>query len=202
VFAVLQTRPAVLVVDDFYARPDAVRAFALRQPFAPQADHYKGLRTKGHRFAGLCERFGQLLGAPVSHWDTHLYNGSFQLHGPADRLVFHSDAQTMAGAVYLSPEAPVGSGTNFYRSKATGLRRAPTPVDAARAGRPARELERDTYVDKLLDPDAWELVDRVGAVYNRLVLWDAKLIHAAGGYFGDDADPTTKRLSQVFFFDL
>ena len=34
----------------------------------------------------------------------------------------------------------------------------------------------------LLHPDNWELIDRVGAIYKRLVVWDGKLIHSASSY--------------------
>ena len=39
----------------------------------------------------------------------------------------------------------------------------------------------------------------IGNVFNRCVIWDAKLIHAAPTYFGHDID--TARATQVFFFD-
>ena len=42
-----------------------------------------------------------------------------------------------------------------------------------------------------LHPDAWELVDRVAAVFNRCVIWDAKLIHSATSY-------QCQRLVQLF----
>ena len=51
-----------------------------------------------------------------------------------------------------------------------------------------------------LDSTEFEMVDTVGNVYNRVVLFDAKMIHSASEYFG-----TTKengRLFQLFFFDL
>ena len=47
--------------------------------------------------------------------------------------------------------------------------------------------------------DDWELVDRIGGVYNRLVIWDASLIHSASSYEGFE-DFT--RLVQLFFFSV
>ena len=41
--------------------------------------------------------------------------------------------------------------------------------------------------------------DQVGNVFNRCVIWDAGLLHAAPTYFGWDV--ASSRLSQVFFFD-
>jgi hypothetical protein len=57
-----------------------------------------------------------------------------------------------------------------------------------------------TYENKLLDGTAWDTVDLIGNVYNRIVLWDAQLIHAAADYFGHDDE--TSRLVQIFFFDV
>jgi hypothetical protein len=54
-----------------------------------------------------------------------------------------------------------------------------------------------------LTPDSQletELVDKIGNVYNRLVIFDAKLIRSASCYFGNNDNNC--RLFQMFFFDL
>jgi hypothetical protein len=51
-----------------------------------------------------------------------------------------------------------------------------------------------------LDSTPFDQVDVVGNVYNRLVLFDAQLIHAAPLYFGNTLQ--NSRLFQLFFFDL
>ena len=50
------------------------------------------------------------------------------------------------------------------------------------------------------DSTSYEVVDKVANVYNRLVLWDAKAIHAATNYFGDSIE--NARFFQLFFFDV
>jgi len=53
------------------------------------------------------------------------------------------------------------------------------------------------------NPESWEFVESVSGVFNRLVLWDAKLIHSASSYEpfeGQDKEST--RLAQLFFFDI
>ena len=45
-----------------------------------------------------------------------------------------------------------------------------------------------------------ELVDKVGNVFNRLVLFDAKCIHAATEYYGTNISDS--RFFQLFFFDI
>ena len=44
----------------------------------------------------------------------------------------------------------------------------------------------------------WKLVDKVGNVFNRLVIFDSSRYHTAVDYFGSDI--YNGRLYQVFFF--
>jgi hypothetical protein len=55
------------------------------------------------------------------------------------------------------------------------------------------------FAGGFFDRTRFEEVDRIGNVYNRLVLWNAKMIHAASGYFGQTI--ANSRLFQLFFFD-
>ena len=57
----------------------------------------------------------------------------------------------------------------------------------------------DIFKNNFYDKTDLEVVDVVGNVYNRLVIWDAKLIHAASEYFGDQKE--NSRLFHMFFFD-
>jgi hypothetical protein len=50
------------------------------------------------------------------------------------------------------------------------------------------------------DSTEFEVVDVVGNVYNRLVLFNARMIHSASTYFGNNME--NGRLFQLFFFDL
>lgn len=193
-----------IVVDGFYTDPDAIRRFALSLAFTADTRYHKGKRSlERYLFPGVKERFERLLDRQITKWSEHGYNGVFQTCIGGDPIVFHSDMQDFAGAVYLTPGAPVEAGTSLYRSRSTWLRRAPTNADASALKRGSvSALGRDTYGiggSKLLDSTAWERVDSFGNVYNRLVLWDARLIHAASCYFGHS--PETSRLVQLFFFD-
>jgi hypothetical protein len=50
-----------------------------------------------------------------------------------------------------------------------------------------------------VDGTPYEMIDTVGNIYNRLIIFDARLIHAATNYMGYDFH--TGRLFQIFFFD-
>jgi hypothetical protein len=194
--------PRVTVIENFYKNVDEVRALALRQPFDLHLSSYEGRRTERRfLFPGLKEELEQILRRRIVRWEEYPANGVFQIRWGGCRTVFRADDPSYAAAVYLNPGPPRGSGMRFYRSRATGLRTPPTAEDAERLGRSQADLLRETFQETALDPTAWDLVDDVGNVYNRLVLWDAKLIHSAGDAFGPE-DPARCRLFQLFFFDV
>lgn len=193
--------PKVVVVDDFYQDPDAVRRFALQQEFQLNEKYHKGRRTNQQfLFPGIKERFEAILQKRITFWAEHPHNGVFQICTSGDQLVYHSDMQTYAAVVFLTPGAPLEAGLRTVRSKLTKLRRPPTETDARNLNMDVNTLLHLTYANKLLDGTAWDTVDLIGNVYNRIVLWDAQLIHAAADYFGYDDE--TSRLFQIFFFDV
>jgi hypothetical protein len=108
--------------------------------------------------------------------------------------VYHCDSQKYAGIVYLTPDAPINCGTSFLRHKKYKLRTS--------------EIfsKNDWYDSSLnynephLDKTSWEIVDSIGNIYNRLVIFDAQYIHAVTEYFGETIN--NSRLFQLFFFNL
>lgn len=73
------------------------------------------------------------------------------------------------GIIFLSPEAPIDSSINFYKNKNTHDRYF---------------IESDKT--NMKDITNWELVDRVGNLYNRMVLFNCKRYHAHMNNFGDN----------------
>ena len=181
--------PSFVVVDNFYEKPDLVRSFALKQDFSLHPDYHKGKRTDVvYRFNGLRESFESILGIKIKNWEKYGVNGCFQYCIAGDQLVYHYDTQEYAGVLFLTPDAPPNTGTSFYRSKYT---------------KKSRIEQKDidiTFKNGFLDSTEFDVVDVVGNVYNRLVLFDAQMIHAASTYFGNSIE--NGRLFQLFFFDL
>ena len=173
-------------IDDFYENPLELREHALEQWFHDD-DGYLGLRTrKQFLFKGVKEKFENALGKKISKWEDYEMNGRFQSHKAGINTVWHCDNQQWAAAVYLNPNAPYEAGTCFYAHKET-------------RGRHASESEGMFNQHTFVDATPYEKVDQVGNVFNRCVIWDAGLLHAAPTYFGWDVE--SSRLSQVFFFD-
>ena len=70
--------PHLLVVDNFYKRPNDVREFALQQDFAEDVRYYKGKRsTTRLLFPYIREEFERLLGRRIVDWLHQPANGVF-----------------------------------------------------------------------------------------------------------------------------
>jgi hypothetical protein len=173
----------------FMTDPYAVREFALQQEFDPNLDYYKGSRTKEQYIVpGTKEAFEKIIGKKITNWtETHGMCGRFQYCTAEDDLVYHCDGQTLAGMVYLTPDAPFSCGTSLYAHKKTGLRNENDFEDT------------NVFEGGFYDKSKFELVDTAGNVFNRLVLFDAKCIHSANEYFGTTKE--NSRLFHLFFFD-
>jgi hypothetical protein len=191
----------LIVVDNFYEDPHLIREFALsRNSFAPHTEYHKGQRTEENfRPDGVKEVISKLLNKKITNWDTHGANGVFQFCTSEDALVYHVDTQSYAAVVFLTPDAPPECGTTFYRSKANGLRESPTNKISEQLNKTKEQLNFEIFKNGFYDKTQFETVDVVGNVFNRLVIWDAKLIHAASEYFGDNRE--NSRLWHMFFFD-
>ncbi len=181
----------LLVVDNFYKNPLEVRKFALNEEFKVSGN-YPGLRTKSFANEELKKIINEYI-RPFSGEITDFpleetaYNGSFQYTTSRARSWIHTDPNNTWGAVlYLTPEAPATSGTGFYRLKGTN----DTGMENI--------LKKD-HTDKFSqDLTKWELVDSVGNVFNRLIIFNSKRYHMSMDYFGDSKE--NGRLFQVFFF--
>jgi hypothetical protein len=200
--------PHLIIVDSFYKNPDEIRSFAMEQEFEADNRFYKGKRTK-ERFLWpfLKEEFERIIGRPIIDWLNQPANGCFQITGYNDTLVYHSDAQSYAAAIYLTPFSPPSAGTSFWRDKKHHSRRPtnhPLEFDRFQTDDQRRAADEEIYNDyNILHPDNWELVDKVGAIYNRLAIWDAKMIHSASTYEGLQSDVVDKaRMVQLFFFTV
>lgn len=182
----------IIVADNFYNDPDSVRNFALQQDFFVKGNH-PGLRSKSFINDSQKEVINNLISSAsgeVTDWfldeDNQGYTGAFQICTAMDRTWIHSDYDNMWAAVcYLTPDAPLSSGTAIYKHIDSGER---YPL--------VKENDRqyDCY-----DMTKWELVDRIGNIYNRIVLYRGKFYHASLDYFGSNFQ--NGRLFQTFFFN-
>ena len=181
-------RSSVIVVDDFYEDPYFIRDSALGLEFYRDENFFHGQRTR-ERFATpeLREVFSTIIGQKITRWDEHAMNGVFQICMATDPIVYHADAQRWAAMIFLTPDAPLEAGTSFFQHRATNA------FDMQNAD------PKQIFSGGFFDGTKFRLADQVANVFNRLVIFDARRIHAASGYFGT-ADSNAP-LFQMFFFD-
>jgi hypothetical protein len=180
-----------IIVDNFYENPMEVRNFALQQEYTENT-YYPGKRTKSFACKEHKERFEQILKPFINKivdfpYDTD--NGKFQYSTSNDHSWVHYDSNirmNYAGIIYLTPDAPVESGTAFYQY-----------IDGTLDAHEDRIMKNE-HNKYSKDMTKWKLVDKVGNVFNRLVLFDSSRFHTAVDYFGKDI--YDGRLYQVFFF--
>lgn len=178
----------IFVVDNFYTDPYAVREIALKQNFIEDLRYYKGKRTQVKYFVpGTKKAFEEIIRQKITVWDEYGVNGIFQTCNAQDPLVYHTDLQQWAAMVYLTPNAPFESGTSLYAHKETKVRHSDDP------------RINECFSGGFYDKTKFELVDCVGNVFNRLVIFNGKCIHAPSQYFGQTLEDS--RLFHMFFFD-
>lgn len=178
----------LMIIDNFYVNPDSVRNYALSQSFEVRGN-FPGARTKPYLpddVKSAIQHYMNFAGRITDWLNYHpdaSYSGAFQLATAHDRTWIHSDHNNMwAGVCYLTPNAPYTGGTGLFRHKASGEFRSGTLTDY------------EAY-----DYTKWDLFDRIGNKYNRLIIYRGDLFHASLDYFG--STPENARLFQTFFFN-
>jgi len=188
-----EPKTSIIVCENFYEDPDAIRNYALSLDFE-ESDYHRGRRTpQQHVFPGIKEKFEELLGKKIIRWtETYGMCGRFQYCTAEDAIVYHGDSQQWAAVVYLTPDAPYETGTSLLVHKKTGTRHC--------SDERIWDAWKDTAPTGLyLDGTPWDDIDKIGNVYNRLIIWDGHCPHAASKYFGFTKE--TSRLFHIFFFD-
>jgi Family of unknown function (DUF6445) len=179
--------PSIIITDGFYKNPDEVRAEVLASPFN-FSGNYPGKRTTPFRSERLRKTIQELVGRDIATENADDFRTQFQIATAGDRSWVHYDSSSQyAGVLYLTPEAPLGCGTSFFRHRETGADRYSGGDDTK------FNLEG-------CDDTKWVETDIVCNRYNRLVLYDSKLFHRSSQYFGESLE--SGRLFQVFFFNF
>jgi hypothetical protein len=192
-----------MVIDNFYTNAQATRDYMLTQEFKVRGN-YPGQRTisfANEHLKEMIQGYIQHFAGKIVNWpmplsadnddqtNAEIYNGAFQYTTSRDRTWIHNDGwNNWAGVLYLTPKAPVNSGTGIFRFK-----------DGTRNDEEAEARGNKKILDECSqDYTKWELVDRVGNLFNRLVLFNSNQYHASLDYFGTNKE--NGRLFQVFFF--
>jgi hypothetical protein len=193
-------KTSLIIIDDFYANPMEVRNFALNQKF-DIIGNFPGFRTIPLLNDTIKEAIQYVInpfsGRIVDWFDDNINGstGAFQYTTEEHHSWIHTDgAVQWAGVLYLTPNAPISSGTGFYKHKKTGLEKFVHLTQ-----NPTEKDLKHPYLTDYKDITKWELTDVVSNKFNRLILYDATMFHKSMDYFGKGLHDG--RLFQVFFFN-
>jgi hypothetical protein len=190
----------LIIIDNFYNNAYETRKYVLTQEFLVRGN-YPGQRTisyANNHLKDIIQKYvepfgGKITDFPIPKEDgsdaAGIYNGSFQFTTSRDRSWVHTDGyNNWAGVLYLTPNAPLSSGTSFYHF-----------YDGTTCKQDMDILENKEETDKWSqDLTKWQKVDTSGNVFNRLILFNSNRFHMSMDYFGDSKE--NGRLFQVFFF--
>ena len=202
-FEDLKTRKpscGLIIIDNFYNNPIETRNYILTQEFTVRGN-YPGQRTISYanqQLKDVIQEYVLPFGGKITDFpmpdesnmnNNDIYNGAFQYTTSRDRSWVHIDGfNNWAGVLYMTPNAPLSSGTAFYKFH-----------DGTTCEKDQKILNNKTETDRFSqDLTKWYQVDKVGNVFNRLILFDSNRFHMSLDYFGDSKE--NGRLFQVFFF--
>lgn len=197
----------IIIVDNFYSDPDAVRALAINSVYVSGAKYnYPGYQSS-KRFVTneIKEKFEELIGKQIDTESLERFTfGAFRIITKETGSMPKVHADTVidwAGLIFLTPNAPMECGVGFYKHKETGLEGPPTDEYARELGfEDANEFEEKIVRRDMADLSKWDLHSFVGPVYNRLVLFrGGDLYHAPMSGLGESTDDS--RITQNFFFN-
>lgn len=170
-----------IIIDDFLDKPYLVRDSALSIDI-DRPGNYPGFRS--FRADLEYEKYVTDKIQSVTRLNIIKYKQDsfqFQICYESDKTWLHHDQTGWAAILYLTPDAPVESGTGIYRHKQSKIFQGPADLDVS------KETE-------------WELITMIGNVFNRLVIYNGQLFHRSV-IPGFGRDKNTGRLTQVFFFE-
>lgn len=194
------------VINNFYDNPDEIRKYALAQKYTycheiENIDYvFPGCRTKELRdlnpslYEKVCKRLISVFHIPehdVMRWQI---NTSFQIveekYGSG---LLHQDQNTVFAAVlYLTPNAPLESGTSLFKKNSTYNEEQYWKIVDENDERFPKGEAIDFSHHKMFDE-----VVRVNNVYNTMIIFEGDIHHCANRFFGDTKK--NARLTQTFF---
>jgi Family of unknown function (DUF6445) len=204
-------RRSIVVIDDFYEDPDAVRGLALsldyrqkpgatypgREAVAPDRD-WEDVRLR------LREQIDEPVDGPCPK-DPPFPQGKFRIAVAADQDTridrVHVDQQRWSGIVYLTRDEDCHEGLALYRHRPTGSVAWPEEWFARTHAHLALlppERVREEMLAFFRDEEQFERIGLIPMAYNRAILLMAQVFHGTGAAFGDDAEHG--RLTQHFEF--
>ena len=194
----------VIVVDNFYSEPQAIRKFALGVKYLRVPSYNVAAMQSVNAFFSdsTVKQIERCMGTRIYFNQQEAAFGKFRIMTKDDtaRLHVHSDRHPWAGVLYLTPDNLSRGGTGFFWHKESGFSGPPTNAEIATSSYiRSQEHFEEILVRDSLNLSCWEMFHLVPYKFNRLVLFrGSHFFHGTYKRFGCDAQ--TGRLTQNFFF--
>jgi hypothetical protein len=199
-----QFRKNLIVVDNFYANPDAVRNFALNTEY----EELGGKNWPGRdslyehgkdELTSMCSQIvGQKLITKSCNKCSYFRMTKEREYGVQDIHFDPNPGLVWAGVIYLTPTLHPTGGTKFWKHKQTEWEFAPTQQQAIKHNIQSHEDMVNFFNIEGKDRNKWIETDNISFKYNRLVLFSPFLFHSNGDWFGTTNE--NARLVQLLFF--
>jgi hypothetical protein len=210
----------IWIVDDFYPNPDEIRKRALMLDYTRGKSTNKARVTHimhpGHRNNPkrefwwenriyLRNRWKDIAGVQVLDFESMKSSCAFNMGFAEKENTFnwvHSDSgwgpgpRMYACVLYLTPNPPSNTGTLLFEHKGSIFDEQEKKKDKKRYH---PQFYGDYWKDPISTNPAWKLHCKVENRYNRLVMYDARMLHAPeNAGFGNTKE--TARLTQIGFW--
>lgn len=176
----------MLVIDNFYENPLAVREFALSQKIDINGN-FPGKRTISfssdelkNELQKIIEPYGEIdeMYIPINNIDIN-NTGSFFINTSITAIPWiHNDSYNYSAIIYLTPDSPIESGTTILKSINSSIELKTTRFDITK----------------------WKIIDKIGNKFNRILIFDCRQYHVPSSYFG--INNIDGRLTQVIWFNI
>jgi len=196
-----QFRKNLIVVDNFYSNPNAVREFALNAEYEQLGGrNWPGLYEHGKEelTSMVSEIVGQKLTTKSCNKCSYFRLTKEGEYGTQDIHFDPNPGLVWAGVIYLTPTLHPTGGTKFWKHKQTGWEFAPIQQEAAQHGIQSHEDMVNFFNVEGKDRSKWIETDNVAFKYNRLVMFNPFMFHSNGDWFGTTNQ--NARLVQLLFF--
>lgn len=177
----------ILVVDDFYADPHAVRASALGGRYDASLAYYPGMhsmidKADTHELFAVLTRLlaslGQVRVRPEYFWTDFSIVTTPAAQMLAKQKHPHVDPTPLAGIIYLNPDYEIG--TCFFRHLPTGTAVMTSAEESVRFAewmeQFGEQCQPETYA--IGDDGTWQRLHSVAGKFNRLVIYAGNAFHS------------------------
>lgn len=197
-------RKNLIVVDNFYQNPDAVREFALSVEYETGGGKNWPGRDSIHEHGKeeltqmISDIVGEKLVTKPSNKCSYFRKTQLGQYGSQDVHFDPNPGLIWAGVIYLTPTFHPTGGTKFWKHRQYGWEFAPTREQAEKCGIHKHEDMVEFFNTHGKERGRWLETDNISFKYNRLVMFNPLLFHSNGEWFGNDDQ--SARLVQLLFF--